>query len=31
LEIIDIDEIPSTEMLLVNPTLILEEIQQPQE
>jgi hypothetical protein len=29
-EIIDINEIPSLEEILVNPTLILEEIQQPQ-
>ena len=31
LEIIDIDEIPSPEIPLVNSTPILEEIQQPQE
>jgi hypothetical protein len=30
-EIIDIDEIPSPEMILVNSTSILEEIQQPKE
>jgi hypothetical protein len=28
-EIIDIDEIPSPKMILMNPTLVLEEIQQP--
>jgi hypothetical protein len=29
-EIIDINEIPSPEMIAVNPTLIVEDIQQPQ-
>jgi hypothetical protein len=29
-EIIDINEIPSPEMILINSTLILEEIQQPE-